>query len=144
MSNVSKDMMTLLDENKDKTKMDSDFYLKMSNLLLEHSKESKSKKYEISYIMTFFIDNIENDEPDDEYELCQKVFKKTVYGGLVFVMEEISSGRGIEFNNMDGCEYMTNNDEQSIQELWKYGEYEHCSTVYYKKYTLVDIKEIKI
>jgi hypothetical protein len=142
MNNTSKEMMKLLDDNKDKTEMDSDFYLKMSNLLLEHSKVSKSKKYEITYIKTYFIDHITDHQPDDEYKLCQKIIKKTVYGGLGFVMDETDIGSGIGFNNMDGCEYITDDDCMSMQETYSEGAYEHHSIVFYKKYTLVDIKEI--
>jgi hypothetical protein len=143
MNNTSKEMMKLLDDNKDKKEIDSDFYLKMSNLLLEHSKVSESKKYEITYIKTFFRDNIEQNDADDEYILYHDVFKKTVFGGSFFSKDDISPGGGIEFENIDGCEYITNDDDLSMQEIYKTGEYENGSTIFYRKYTLVDIKEIK-
>ena len=99
MTSPSAKLMALIDENKET--LSSDFYLKMSNLILEKSKSEESKKYKITYMHTFFSrggycsdvnyserydDGNEEDEDIDEenpdgnaYQQHNNIMEKTVY-----------------------------------------------------------------
>ena len=162
MTSTSTKMMALLDENKET--LSSDLYLKMSNLLLEKNKTEKNKtekKYKITYLHTFFEAGGELDRPDgydqgsdgDEdndnpngnaYSQYNTINTKTVYVKIVSqVVHGLKPECGIQFRNEDGCEYITRLEHESTKKIYRVGEYRHYIELYYKEYTLLDMKEVK-
>ena len=50
---------------------------------------------------------------------------------------------GIEFKNEDGCEYIRKFEHSFPKILYKVGEYKHHIKIYYKEYTLLDMKVVE-
>ena len=162
MTSTSTKMMALLDENKET--LSSDLYLKMSNLLLEKNKTEKNKtekKYKITYLHTFFeaggelsrLDGYDegsdgeadNDNPNgNAYQQYNTINTKTVYVKIVSqVVHGLKIGCSIDFSNEDGCEYIKTCAHESTKKNYRVGEYRHYIELYYREYTLLDMKEIK-
>ena len=161
MTSPSAKQMSFLDENKET--LSDDFYLKMSNLILEQNKsESKDyKKYKITYMNTHFsrgghnsdlryserTDNYEEDEDIDEdnpdgndYQQDNNIIEKTVYV-LNSKVERLEPGCNIEFENIDGLEHIQMYPFTTIKILQKFGEYKNRINLYYNKDVLITICE---
>ena len=156
MTSSSAKLMALIDENKET--LSSDFYLKMSNLILEKSKSEESKKYKITNMNTFFLrggycsdvnyseqydDGNEEDEDIDEenpdgnaYQQHNNIMEKTVYV-LNTKIKRLAPGCNIEFDNIDGLEHIQRYPFTTKEVFQKVGEYKNRINLYYYKDVLI-------
>jgi hypothetical protein len=149
MSNTSRELMSRLDEEKEK--LSSDFYLKMSNLLLERNKEIKYKKYEITYIHSTVVDSVSNYDSDgeteiggdkNEYNFHNAIFTKKVYVENDAILQDLYPECCIEFRDNEGEVYIRKYEQTRPHIMYRVGEYKHHTMLLYNEYTLVSIKKI--